>query len=117
VVVLLRLALLRALRVEALAALAFVLLLGLQDALVAGSNFWPMLALSVLVSGLPIYVVTRLGLLPSVVCFFTISTLFALPHARLGHWATHTTVISVLPAVALMLYGYQAARTRRIAIG
>jgi eukaryotic-like serine/threonine-protein kinase len=118
VVVLLRLALRRALRFEVLAAAVFIVLLGVQDALVAGSNFWVMLALAVVVTGIPTYVVTRLGLLPTVVCFFGIATLCGLPHpTHVGDWTTVTSVVTLLPAVALMLYGYSQARTRRLAIG
>jgi len=117
--VLLRLALLRVLRIEWLTAAAFILLLAVQDALVTGAagNFWLMLALAVIVSGTPIYVVTRLGFLPTVVCFYTISTLLAFPKApSLGHWAMEAAVISTLPFVALTLYGYQVSRSRRWAI-
>ncbi len=113
-VVMLRLALRRALRFEALAAGVYILLLSVQDALVVGSNFWPMLAMAVVLSGTPIYLVTRLGLLPTVVGFFVVSTLLVLPQApSFGHWATEASAISLLPVALLLLYGYQVSRARR----
>jgi hypothetical protein len=113
-VVLLRLGLLRALRVEALAAAAFILLLSIQDALVAGTHFWPMLAVYVVVVGLPVYAITRLGLLPTVAAFFVSTVLLVFPQTpRLGHWAMQSTLVAVIPVLLLMLYAHHVGRARR----
>jgi serine/threonine-protein kinase len=114
-VVLLRLGLRRALRFEPLAAGVFMVVLSLQDALVAGSNFWPMLALTVAVSGIPVYLVTRRGLLPTVVGLFAVRMLLVFPQApSLGHWAIDASVVSLLPVLFLIVYGFHAARRGRV---
>jgi hypothetical protein len=74
-----------------------------------------MLAFAVAVTGIPTYVATRLGLLPTVVSFFSIATLLGLPHpASVGDWTRDPTVLSLLPAAALMVFGYSQARRRRL---
>jgi hypothetical protein len=109
---LLRLGLRKTLRWELLVAVAFVSIMSLQDALLAGSAFWVMLGLTAVVSGIPLYLVTRLGLLPTIVGLFVVDTALVFPQApSVGHWAAEATLIGLLPTLALAIYGFHATRT------
>jgi hypothetical protein len=109
--ILLRVGLRRVLRYEALAAAAFAVLLGLQFALSADGPFLMTLALSVVVSGLPLYYVVRQGVLPTVVALFVAETLGIFPAAAsLSHWMAPSMLIGLAVVAAIGIAGYRLAQ-------
>jgi hypothetical protein len=107
---LLRVGLRRVLRLEVLAAMALALLLSLQFALSSDGPFWRMLALSVLLNGLPLYSVVRQGVLASVVAIFVMETLGVFPATTsLSHWSAPSMLFGLTVVAAIAVQGYRLA--------
>lgn len=108
---LLRVGLRRVLRREVLAAAAFALLLSLPFALRADGPFWLMLAISVFLTGLPLYYVVRKGVLPSVAALFVAETLGVFPTTTsLSHWSAPSMLIGLGVAAAIAVQGFRLAQ-------
>jgi hypothetical protein len=76
-----------------------------------------MLALTAVASGIPLYLVTRLGLLPTIVGLFVVDTALGFPLTpSVGHWAAEATLMALAPTLALAVYGFHAATTGRPAV-
>jgi VIT1/CCC1 family predicted Fe2+/Mn2+ transporter len=80
-----------------------------------------MLPFVMAVDGLPIYLIVRFGLLPSMVALFTTSILLSLPAGpTLDHWSANAMLIGLAVSAAILGYGYarsQGAHSRRLADG
>ena len=104
---LLRVPLRRLLRYEVAVAVAFAALVSLENALALGGPFWLMLPLVMAVDGVPIYLIVRWGVLPSIVALFTTSMLLSFPAGpTLGHWSANSMLIGLAIAAAILAYGY-----------
>jgi len=104
---LLRVPLRRVLRYEIAVALAFALVVSLENALALGGPLWLMLPFVMAVDGLPIYLIVRFGLLPSMVALFTTSMLLSLPAGpALDHWSANAMLIGLAVSAATLGYGY-----------
>ena len=108
---LLRVPLRRVLRYEWAVALSFAVVVSLENALALGGPFWLMLPFIVAVEGLPLYLIVRCGVLPSVVALFTTSMLLSFPAGpNLGHWSANPMLIGLAVAAAIVAYGFRVSR-------
>ena len=107
---LLRVPLRRLLRYEWAVAAAFAVVVSLEDALALGGPFWMMLPFVVAVDGLPLYLIVRCGVLPSVVALFMTSMLLSFPAGpNLGHWSASPMLAGLTVAAAIVVYGFRVS--------
>jgi len=108
---LLRVGLSRLLRYEVAVAAVFTLIASLQDALFLGGRLWLMLPLVMVISGLPLYVIVRFGVLPSMVGLFITHVLLSFPApVSLGHWSAVTGLMAMALAGVVLIYGYMTSQ-------
>ncbi|HEV7498794.1 MAG TPA: hypothetical protein VGQ33_02270, partial [Vicinamibacteria bacterium] len=112
---LLRVGLSRLLRNEVAVAAVFALTISLQDAFFLGGRLWLMLPLVAIVSGLPVYLIVRLGVLPSTVALFTTSMLLSFPApVSAGHWSATAGLMGLAITGAFLVYGYVTSQAGRL---
>jgi hypothetical protein len=98
------------LRRQALAALALVLLLGLQQALGSGAAFSVGLPLGMLVMAIPVIALARQGFLSLLVALLMVNLLVSLPvRPELGHWSAGPTYAAALVLLTVLGFAYWSA--------
>ena len=105
-------------RREWLAAAILVIVMSIQPVLFAGSAWWIVLPVAILIRLVPVVLTLRFGVLATIVCIYVAELLFDMPiNGDFSSWKATPTLMAFAVVIVLAVHGFKSATAGRPLLG